>query len=52
MNLTALLGGTTVPVLLMLSPLAVLAAKDCTDGRPAAKAMQGKACKAPQLPLM
>lgn len=49
------LGSTLAPALLMLSPLAVIAAKDCTDWQPAAKARKGDApppCKAPPLPLM
>lgn len=52
MPLAARLCGTTVPVLLMLSPLIVLAAKDCAQPRPTAKAHPGKACKAARLPLM
>ncbi|MEG8223318.1 hypothetical protein OSJ57_22315 [Sphingomonas sp. HH69] len=49
------LGSTLAPALLMLSPLAVIAAKDCTDWQPAAKARKGDTsppCKAPPLPLM
>tara|TARA_R110000868_G_scaffold79256_3_gene225577 strand:+ start:2041 stop:2376 length:336 start_codon:yes stop_codon:yes gene_type:complete len=49
------LGSTLAPALLMLSPLAVIAAKDCTDWQPAAKVRKGDTstpCKAPPLPLM
>jgi hypothetical protein len=55
MPFAALLGGTIAPALLMLSPLAVMAASDCADWKPAAKAMKGSnidPCKKPRLPLM
>lgn len=49
------LGSTLAPALLMLLPLAVIAAKDCTDWQPATKARKDDAsppCKVPPLPLM
>lgn len=59
MSLAALSGGTLVPALLMLSPLAVMAASDCTDWKPAAKANggngksgDGRSCPEPRPPLM
>lgn len=55
MPFAALIGGTIAPALLMLSPFAVMAASDCADWKPAAKAMKGgkdMPCKRPRLPLM
>jgi len=54
MPFAALVGGTLAPALLMLSPLAVMAAKDCTDWKPVAKAAKdnGHPCKRPRMPLM
>lgn len=55
MPFAALFGGTFAPALLMLSPLAVMAASDCADWKPAAKAVKGDTdspCKRPRLPLM
>jgi hypothetical protein len=55
MPFAALFGGTIAPALLMLSPLAVMAASDCADWKPAAKAVKGgtdSPCKRPRLPLM
>ncbi len=39
MQFAVFLGGTLAPVLLMLSPFAVMAATDCTDGKPASLAV-------------
>ncbi|MBV2149459.1 hypothetical protein KRZ98_14395 [Sphingobium sp. AS12] len=55
MPFAALIGGTIAPALLMLSPFAVMAASDCADWKPAAKAVKGDKdmpCKRPRLPLM
>ena len=55
MPFATFIGGTLVPVLLMLSPLAVMAAKDCAGWAPTARAVEGgkqKACKKPILLLM
>ncbi|NML08700.1 hypothetical protein HHL08_00820 [Sphingobium sp. AR-3-1] len=55
MPFAALLGGTIMPLLLMLSPLAVMAASDCTRWHPvakAAKAGDGTSCTRHRLPLM
>ncbi|WP_196221741.1 hypothetical protein [Sphingobium sp. CAP-1] len=54
MSFAAFLGGTVAPVLLMLSPFAVMAAKDCDDWKPAAKAVKSKdaSCTRPRPPLM
>jgi hypothetical protein len=55
MPFAAFLGGTLAPVLLMLSPFAVMAAKDCGAWKPAAKVakISGEIlCTRPRLPLM
>lgn len=55
MPIALFLGGTLAPVLLMLSPLAVMATSDCTDWKPAAKAIKtGKQAPCPRhlLPRM
>ncbi|MFC3440604.1 hypothetical protein ACFOKF_05220 [Sphingobium rhizovicinum] len=51
MPFASLLGGTLVPVLLMLSPFAVMAAKDCTQARPAEQ-QASQPCTRQRLPLM
>ncbi|MES2172491.1 MAG: hypothetical protein V4523_00940 [Pseudomonadota bacterium] len=55
MPIAALFGSTIMPLLLMLSPLAVMAASDCTRWHPvadAAKAGDRTACTRHRLPLM
>jgi hypothetical protein len=55
MPIAALFGGTMMPLLLMLSPLAVMAASDCTRWHPVAKAAKAgdrTACTRHRLPLM
>lgn len=55
MSFASLFGGTVAPALLMLSPFAVMAAKDCDDWKPAAKAVRNSdqaGCTRPPLPLM
>ncbi|MDO7834824.1 hypothetical protein Q4610_07165 [Sphingobium sp. HBC34] len=63
MSCATLLGGSVAPVLLMLSPFAVMAAKDCDAWQPAAKAAKSASstpgsrpgsshCDRPRLPLM
>ncbi|KMS57074.1 hypothetical protein [Sphingobium cupriresistens] len=55
MPFAAFFGGPIMPVLLMLSPLAVMAASDCTRWHPvadAAKAGDRTACTRHRPPLM
>jgi hypothetical protein len=56
MSFTHILGGTVAPALLMLSPFAVMATRDCDGWKPAAKAIRGVGkstpCARPRLPLM
>ena len=55
MSIAAILGGTLAPVLLMLSPLAVMAAQDCTDWKwtaTAAKPSRATGCLPHRWPLM
>lgn len=54
MSFAASLAGAILPVLLMLSPFAVMAARDCPDWTPPAQAAsgEGKACPRPLPPLM
>jgi hypothetical protein len=55
MSIAAILGGTLAPVLLMLSPLAVMAAQDCTDWKwtaKAAKPSRDTGCLPRRWPLM
>lgn len=59
MPISFFLGGSVAPVLLMLSPLLVMAFGDCTDkkpadrgGRIAEKRISDPGCSAPHFPLM
>ncbi|HUD90577.1 hypothetical protein [Sphingobium sp.] len=55
MPFAALLGGTIVPLLLMLSPFAVMAMRDCPDRISAtghAASPGNSPCNRPSLPLM
>jgi hypothetical protein len=55
MPFAASLGGTLAPVLLMLSPFAVMAAKDCGAWKPAAKVAKASSdapCTRARPPLM
>ncbi|MCI4591295.1 hypothetical protein MOK15_14490 [Sphingobium sp. BYY-5] len=54
MTFAAFLGGSFAPVLLMLSPLAVMAASDHADWKPAVRAMKGDpaSCTPLHWPLM
>jgi hypothetical protein len=54
MSLAPFLDGTVAPALLMLSPFAVMATRDCDGWKPMAKAMKSKdaPCARPRLPLM
>ncbi|MDI1296035.1 MAG: hypothetical protein PSY12_09160 [bacterium] len=55
MPLAMLFGGTIAPILLMLSPLAVIAARDCGDWTLVARAAKGhgdEPCHRLPLPLM
>jgi hypothetical protein len=55
MPFAALFNGTILPLVLMLSPLAVMAAAPCADWHPLAKTVEAhgkKPCTRHQLPLM
>jgi hypothetical protein len=54
MPFAVFLGGGFAPVLLMLSPLAVMTASDCTEWKPAVRAVKGEKapCLPPRWPLM
>ncbi|MCP1469053.1 hypothetical protein J3E64_000724 [Sphingobium sp. OAS761] len=55
MSFALFLGGSVMPVLLMLSPLAVMATSECDDWKPAAWTVRDKPaepCARPRWPLM